>query len=299
MNGNSRINRRTRAVRQLLKTRLLLGFAGLWLSACSPGGGADNSQLDPQVQWAAIERFCTDCHNNAEYTADVSFEGLGQDSIAEHAELFETAVRKLRGRMMPPPGEPQPEEQVVAQLVSYLETSLDRAANNAHLSDQVVLHRLNRKEYQNAIRDLLAMEIDASTLLPQDDVEHGFDNIATALQVSPSFIEQYVIAARVVAQQAIGRPDARPGGATYDAGPGNQLTHVRGLPLGTRGGILAVHHFPSDGEYVVDVADMATHIWGNGMEFENTLVVTLDGAIVHETVVGGEEDMKLDRKSVV
>ena len=91
----------------------------------------------------------------------------------------------------------------------------------------------------------------------------------------------------------MGRPDARPGGWTFRAGPGTQLTHVPGLPLGTRGGILANVDLPSDGEYIVDIADMATHIWGNGMEFENPLVVTLDNKVVYETVIGGEEDMKL------
>ena len=128
---------------------------------------------------------------------------------------------------------------------------------------------------------------------PADDVAGGFDNIAEALQVSPSFIEQYIIAARAVAVKAMGRPDARPGGWTFRAGPGTQLTHVPGLPLGTRGGILGRVDLPADGEYIVDVADMATHIWGNGMEFENPLIVTLDNRIVYETVIGGEEDMKL------
>jgi hypothetical protein len=102
----------------------------------------------------------------------------------------------------------------------------------------------------------------------------------------------FVHAARGVAVSAIGRPDARPGGWTFRAGPGNQLTHVPGLPLGTRGGILGKVDFPSDGEYIVDVADMATHIWGNGMEFENPLVVTLDNKVIYETVIGGEEDMR-------
>ena len=161
------------------------------------------------------------------------------------------------------------------------------------MPDQLVLHRLNRKEYANAVRDLLAVDFDADAVLPADDVAEGFDNIAAALQVSPSFIEQYVIAARAVAVKAMGRPDARPGGWTFRAGPGTQLTHVPGLPLGTRGGILANVDLPSDGEYVVDIADMATHIWGNGMEFENPLVVTLDNKVVYETVIGGEEDMKL------
>jgi len=111
--------------------------------------------------------------------------------------------------------------------------------------------------------------------------------------VSPSFIEQYVIAARNVAVKAVGRPDARPGGWTFKAGPGTQFTHVPGLPLGTRGGILAKVDLPSDGEYVINVADMATHIWGNGMEFENPLVVTVDNQLIYETVIGGEEDMRL------
>src|SRR4029077_7835295 len=180
----------------------------------------------------------------------------------------------------------------IDSLVAWLEESLDHASQ-PHLPEQVVLHRLNRKEYANAVRDLLAVDIDVNELLPADDVAEGFDNIEPALQVSPSFIAQYVIDARAVAVKAVGRPDARPGGWTFRAGPGTQLTHVAGLPLGTRGGILAKVDLPSDGEYRIDVADMATHIWGNGMEFENPLVVTLDNKLVYETVIGGEEDMKL------
>src|SRR5207237_593549 len=130
-------------------------------------------------------------------------------------------------------------------------------------------------------------------LLPGEDVAEGLDNIATGLQWSRSFIEQYVIAARAVAVKALGRPDARPSGWTFRAGPGTQFTHVAGLPLGTRGGILAKVDLPADGEYVVNIADMATHIWGNGMEYENPLVVTVDNKPVYDTVIGGEEDMKL------
>jgi hypothetical protein len=193
---------------------------------------------------------------------------------------------------MPPPGAKQPEGAAVDALVAFLETTLDRAETKARVSDRVVLHRLNRKEYSNAVRDLLAVDYDAAEVLPADDVAEGFDNIATALQVSPSFIEQYVIAARAVAVKAMGRPDARPGGWTFRSGAGTQLTHVPGLPLGTRGGILAKVDLPSDGEYIVDIADMATHIWGNGMEFENPLVVVVDNKVVYETIIGGEDDMK-------
>ena len=246
-----------------------------------------------QGQLATMRQYCVACHNDRAKVAGVSFEGLTPEGIGQRADMFEKAVRKMRGRVMPPPGARQPDAAAIDSLVAYLEDSLDRAAGKAHVRDQVVLHRLNRKEYANAVRDLLAVDFDADAVLPADDVAEGFDNIATALQVSPSFIEQYVIAARAVAVKAVGRPDARPGGWTFRAGPGTQLTHVPGLPLGTRGGILARVDLPSDGEYQIDVADMATHIWGNGMEFENPLVVTLDNKLVYETVIGGEEDMKL------
>jgi hypothetical protein len=268
-----------------LKT-LGLGAFGIVLTGC--GGGPSN----PEAQLATVERYCEGCHNNTDYTADVSFEGMSAQDIGEHAELYEKAVRKLRGRVMPPPGEPAPESEAVDELVAWLETSLDAAAGNEHIPQEVVLHRLNRTEYQNAIRDLLDVEIDASTLLPDDDLAEGFDNIADALQVSPSFIEQYVISARAIAVEAVGRPDARAGGWTFTAGPGSQRAHVKGMPLGTRGGIFVEHNFPSDGEYVIDVADMVSHIWGNGMEFENPLVVTIDNEIIYETTIGGEDDMR-------
>src|SRR5688500_7229082 len=253
----------------------------------------DSTTSGAETHLATINQYCVGCHNDRTKTAGVSFQGVTAESIGQHAEVFEKAVRKMRGRVMPPPGARQPAPAAVDSLVAWLETTLDRAAGQAHVRDTIVLHRLNRKEYTNAVRDLLAVDFDATTILPADDAAEGFDNIAEALQVSPSFIEQYVLAARLVAVKAMGRPDARPGGWTFRADRGQQLTHVPGLPLGTRGGILGHADLPADGEYVVDVADMATHIWGNGMEFENPLVVTLDNKIVYETVIGGEEDMKL------
>jgi mono/diheme cytochrome c family protein len=249
--------------------------------------------LDAEKQLATIKQYCVACHNERAKTGNVSFEGITGESIGQHADVFEKAVRKLRGRVMPPPGSRQPDAATADALIAWLETSLDKAAGQAHVPDRVVLHRLNRKEYANAVRDLLAVDFDATGVLPADDIVEGFDNIAAGLQVSPSFIEQYVIAARAVAVKALGKADARPGGWTFRAEAGTQLTHVPGLPLGTRGGILATVDLPADGEYSIDIADMATHIWGNGMEFENPLVVTLDNKLIYETVIGGEEDMKL------
>jgi mono/diheme cytochrome c family protein len=247
---------------------------------------------DAQAPLATVKQYCATCHSDRVKSGGVSFEGLSPDAVVQHADVFEKAVRKVRGRVMPPPGAKQPDAATADALVAWLETTLDRADSRAHIPDQLVLHRLNRQEYVNAVRDLLAVDVEAREVLPPDDVADGFDNIATALQVSPSFVEQYVIAAYSVAVKALGRPDARPSGWTFRAKPGTQLTHVPGLPLGTRGGILASVDLPSDGEYVIDIADMATHIWGNGMEYPNPLVVTVDNRIVYETVIGGEEDMK-------
>jgi hypothetical protein len=274
-----------------LRVETFLPIAAAALAAgCDQFGGSTAAEAGRQ--WQMVDRYCTDCHNEAEVAGNIAFDKLGPESIAAHPDVFEKAVRKLRGRMMPPPNEPRPEDEQLVSFVSWLERSLDEAAvANPHY-ESVGLHRLNRKEYEHAVRDLLALDVDASELLPPDDTLEGFDNIAATLQVSPSFLEQYVIAARAVAVQAVGRPDARAGSKTYNAAPTTQHKHVPGLPLGTRGGVLAEHYFPSDGEYEVNVADMAGGLWGNDMEFENTLVVTLDGKLVHEVVVGGEEDMR-------
>jgi len=245
------------------------------------------------AQLATVKQYCQGCHNDRAKTGGISFEGITAATIAQDPDRFEKAVRKLRGRVMPPPGAKQPDGKAVDSLVTWLETSLDKVPTQAYITDSEVLHRLNRKEYENAVRDLLLVEVNSAELLPQDDTAQGFDNIASALQVSPSFIEQYVSAARNIAVEAMGKPDARAQGWTFKAPPGNQLTHVPGLPLGTRGGILAKVELPADGEYHINIADMATHIWGNGMEYENPLVVTVDDKIVYQTVIGGEEDMKL------
>jgi len=245
------------------------------------------------AQIATMKQYCTGCHNDKAKIGGASFEGITAASIAKNPELFEKAVRKLQGHVMPPPNAKQPDGKAVDSLVAWLEDSLDKIPEEAQVPDKVVLHRLNRKEYENAVRDLLLVDVNGAEILPQDDTAQGYDNIASALQVSPSFVEQYVIAAHNVAEKALGKGDSRPQGWSFKAGPGSQLTHVPGLPLGTRGGILGKVDLPADGEYRINIADMATHIWGNGMEYENPLVVTVDDKIVYQTTIGGEEDMKL------
>jgi mono/diheme cytochrome c family protein len=291
---NSEFRMQARLTRSRLLTLVcILHFAFCIAVSARAPQAPPAAPAETQKQLAAINTYCVGCHNDRAKVGGVSFDGLTTESIAQRGEVFEKAVRKLRGHVMPPPGAKQPDAATSDALAAWLETTLDRTEGPQRIPDQLVLHRLNRKEYTNAVRDLLAVDFEAKTVLPADDIADGFDNIAAALQVSPSFIEQYVIAARQVAVKALGRPDARPGGWTFRAGPGTQLTHVPGLPLGTRGGILAKVDLPSDGDYRVDIADMATHIWGNGMEYPNPLVVTLDNKVVYETVIGGEEDMKL------
>src|SRR5690242_2310102 len=294
--ASGRIFPRTRSAMRTPALFVAAAVAAAWIVSVNAQSDVRRSDVltsvAPADQLATVKTYCATCHNDRAKVGGVSFDGMTVESIAQHADVFEKAVRKVRGRVMPPPNARQPGGQAADALVAFLEQTLDKAEDQSHVPDTMVLHRLNRKEYRNAVRDLLAVDFDATEVLPADDVAEGFDNIAAALQVSPSFIEQYVIAARAVAVKAMGRADARPGGWTFRAGSGTQLTHVPGLPLGTRGGILAEVDLPSDGEYIVDVADMATHIWGNGMEFENPLVVVVDGKVVYETVIGGEEDMK-------
>jgi mono/diheme cytochrome c family protein len=276
-----------RAIKNSIPLIAVLGLAGVVSTSSAAQAPPGDAEL------ATIKQYCSGCHSDKAKLGGISFEGITAASIAQDPERFEKAVRKLRGRVMPPPGAKQPDGKAVDSLVAWLEDSLDKVPEEAHITDQVVLHRLNRKEYENAVRDLLLVEVNGAELLPPDDTAQGFDNIASALQVSPSFIEQYVSAARNVASSALGKGDAHPQGWTFRAAPGNQLTHVPGLPLGTRGGILAKVDLPADGEYRINIADMATHIWGNGMEYENPLIVTLDNKIVYHSTIGGDEDAKL------
>jgi hypothetical protein len=255
------------------------------------------SEARPQ-HWGLIEKYCFDCHNATDWAGGLALDTMTMNDVPADAEVWEKAVRKLRGHLMPPPGKPQPEGDAVQSLISFLENTLDDAAAKTPHVGRVGLHRLNRREYANAVLDLLDLEIDAAALLPRDEVHDGFDNIATALQVSPSFLDQYLSAAHNVASRAFGKATARPVATTYAAeGAGTQRYHRDGLPFGTRGGTVVRHYFPADGEYALSIADMATALWVPDMEFENTLVALLDGKEFYRTTVGGEEDMKaIDQK---
>jgi mono/diheme cytochrome c family protein len=249
-------------------------------------------------QRALLDTYCVTCHNQRAKTANVMFDTMDLADLSSHAGVWEKAVRKLRGGMMPPPGVRRPDQAAVDGMVSWLERSLDQVAAANPNPGRVALHRLNRAEYANAIEDLLGLRIDAGAFLPQDDEADGFDNVASVLKVSPSFLDQYISAARVVSTRAIGNPSPRPGSATYRPPKGTeQGVHVDGLPLGTRGGLQVEHLFPADGEYKLNVGGLATAGYVRGMEYRHTLVATIDGAKVFEAQIGGEEDLKaIDQK---
>jgi hypothetical protein len=231
--------------------------------------------------------------SDEEWTADLAFNVLSPDSIEEKPALFEEVVRKLRGRQMPPPGGPKPDLEAVDTFVAWLETALDeRAARNPN-PGYVALHRLNRTEYANAIEDLLHVRVDASALLPKDDESDGFDNVANVLKVSPSFLEQYISAARVVSNMAIGDPNAKFDNRVYYAQPGTvQNKHIEGMPLGTRGGMAVTHFFPVHGEYSFSIGDLVIAGYVPALQYQHRVLLLIDGKRVFEGTVGGEEDLK-------
>src|SRR3954449_6635125 len=184
----------------------------------------------PESQWSTIATYCFGCHNKFVAAGNLFLDQLGAGSVAEHPEIFEKVVRKLRGRQMPPPGILQPSQQEVDALVGWLESTLDESSK-AHLAGHVPVQRLNRTEYAKAVQDLLAVEIDPNQYLPADIAVEGFNNIAAALTVSPAFLEQYINAARVVARMAVGKPEADLVKASFPPPSGNQDVYMDGMPL--------------------------------------------------------------------
>jgi hypothetical protein len=264
--------------------------------------GAD----DAHAQWSQIEHFCFDCHNTTDWAGEVAFDSMSFDNLGADAKVWEAAVRKLQTGFMPPPGtKSRPDQQTVNGLIGFLETRLD-AAQVAPEPGRVPLRRLTQREYTNAVRDLLGLQVDGAALLPNDKRKEGFDNDAAHLQVSPTYLDQYLSAARTVAQQAVGNTHALPVSTTYGQvadmvialgaegldGTGSQLIHTEGMPFGTRGGISFLHDFPAAGEYSLTIGDLASGRQIPRMEFDNTVIALLDGKEFFRTDVGGEQDQK-------
>jgi mono/diheme cytochrome c family protein len=268
-----------------------LGLAGA-LSLLS--GYAYAQQAAPQ-QRALLDKYCVGCHNQRAKIADLMLDKADVNNVPAGAEIWEKVIRKVRGGMMPPAGMPRPDKAATDGLLSYLETSLDRAAAGKPNPGRALVHRLNRTEYGNAVRDLLGLEVDVTSLLPPDDAAYGFDNIADLLGVSPVLLERYLSAAWKISSLAVGDPKTNAAVQTYRLPPElSQYNHIDGLPVGTRGGTVITHNFPLDAEYVLHAGlwSNTTH-WVKGIEYANEFVVLLDDKVIHRVTVGGGEDQKL------
>src|SRR5580700_4216732 len=262
-------------------------------SAAPSAAGADAAKYR-----ALLNKYCVSCHNTrSAFPAEgpVNLEAAGFDDLVGHAGTWERVLRKLSVRAMPPPGVPRPSEAEYAGFTSWLGASLDRAWEGHSTPGRYVVHRLNRAEYANAVRDLLAVDIDVTDLLPTDGADFGFDNIATALKTSPLLLEGYVNAAQRVSAMAVGDPEVRPGVTEHSISREfSQDGYIEGLTLGTRGGTVVRHVFPADAEYnlssrlIRGIAEGYSGVEGNDIPY--TFVITVDGVEVFSASIGGPKD---------
>ena len=242
-------------------------------------------------QRALLDRYCVTCHNERLQRGDLSFDAVDLTDVSRDAGIWEKVVRKLHAGMMPPPGRPRPDPPTYVGFASWLEAELDRAAA-AHPNPgrTVALHRLNRTEYQNAIRDLLALDVSAETLLPADDQSYGFDNIGGVLSVSPTLLERYMSAAWKLSRLAVGATAQTTAETFRLRGDLGQDDHLEGLPFGTRGGTIIHYNFPQDADYAIDVELQGprseTHHLEVMLDGEQTGSFTLESAPIVPNVDG-------------
>jgi cytochrome c551/c552 len=250
-------------------------------------------------QRALLDRYCVGCHNEKAKTAGLMLDKLDVTHPGENPETWEKVVRKVRAGMMPPSGAPRPDRAQLDAFAAKLEIELDHAAALKPNPGNPGLHRLNRIEYANSIRDLLALDIDAATLLPADDSSEGFDNIADALAVSPALVERYAAAAVKISRLAVGDPLITPTTATYRVSSDlSQGEHLEGLPLGTRGGILIHHNFPVDAEYSFKIRAKAANIGLGSTSLQGEEIeVTLNGERLKLVPATASLDLKIPVKA--
>ena len=249
---------------------------------------------ESQLLSETLTRYCLSCHNDRLRTAGLTLEDADLSQLGSRAAIWERVVSKLRLQAMPPVGQPRPDSLVYDQLVSWLESELDREAiTHPNPGRTETFHRLNRAEYANSVRDLLSLDVDIETLLPADDFdEYGFDNMADVLTVSPVLMERYLATARKIARQAVGEVPLGPTTDTYEIPillvQANRMSDH--LPFGSRGGIAIHHHFPVDGEYNLEVRLHRNYVnYIRGMGSRHELEVRLDGVLIQTFTFGGEE----------
>ena len=272
-----------------------MGVRIVCIQALLAAGAGLLSAQQAVTEKALVDKYCATCHSDKAKTGGLSLQNADFTHVPANAETWEKVIRKVRVGAMPPQGMPRPDKATLDGLAQYLETSLDQAYAAKPNPGRAVMHRLNRAEYANAIRDLLALDVDAAALLPPDDESSGFDNIADVLKVSPSLMERYLSASWNISREAIGDSRIAPNTAVYRVRPDlSQDQHIDGLPLGTRGGIVVQHTFPLDAEYVIKL-----RLWRNtfdlmrGMEDRHEIEINLDGQRIGAVTIGGRDDFIL------
>jgi hypothetical protein len=276
-------------VQQRRRARLAMGWvavaAALLIAAAvsvqtqgHTGAAAGPGALSASEAQALLDRYCVTCHNDRMQTGALSLDRLEVGRTGRDPEIWERVVRKLRTGMMPPSGMPRPDRPALDRFISFLEDGLDLAAAANPNPGLRTLHRLNRTEYANAVRDLLDLPIDATTLLPGDDSSDGFDNIANVLVVSPALMQAYVSAAARISRLAVGDLTTSPGITTYLSPRGlSQADHREGLPLGTRGGMVVQHVFPLDAEYELRIGRAGAGFGLPAVGGDEAVEITLNG----------------------
>jgi len=266
--------------------------------APKPQAKAEAAADAPIAYQAMVSKYCVGCHNQRNPLPAGAPLALDTANFADpgaDAATWERVIRKVGVGAMPPLGSPTPGHAELTRFRAALISSLDRAAAKTNSPGRKVLHRLNRAEYANAVRDLLGITVNIADLLPSDGGEFGFDNIATALTTSPLLLERYLTAGLRIAELAVGDAAAEPGTATFTISTVvTQNQHVEGLPLGTRGGMMVPHIFPADGEYVFSGRLLKTVAEGlvgvEGHETPHLFIVTIDGKQVFSAPIGGKAD---------
>ena len=280
----------------LLLVTLLCRIAIALAATEAPGASQPQQSSSPPAPSsssyrAVLNRYCVTCHNERLKTAGLTLDTLDLENAEKNAAVWEKVVQKLRTASMPPAGMPRPDPATYNSLAAYLETSLDRAAAASPNPGRPGIHRLNRAEYTNAIRDLLALDMDGSEFLPADDSGEGFDNIADLLSISPVLMERYMTAARRISRLAIGDSTPRLRAQVYQIPP-LLLQDARmseDLPFGSRGGIAIRHDFPLDGEYTIRIRlQRNSRDYIRGLAERHLLDVRLDGERLKLFTIGGE-----------
>ena len=236
---------------------------------------------------ALVEKYCVSCHNEEKNKGGLNLDAIRFEDVIQHSEVWEKVITRLQARQMPPPGRTRPNDETYDAVLESLVESLDaHAASHPRPGRVETFRRLTRTEYQNAIRDLLGVEVDAASLLPKDEESHGFDNV-TVGTLSPSLLDRYISAAQKISRLAVGTPSNRPGGSTFRIPPDyTQEKHIEGLPIGTRGGTLLSYTFPQDGEYEIAVLlsrDRNEHV--EGLKGSHQMEILVDRALIERFTV--------------